>query len=66
MALKNRLREIRMSEFQEDPKEFAKRINVSLSAYYQYEDQSSRPKLEKAFEIARILNKPLEEIWHLE
>lgn len=64
--LKNRLREIRMIEYQEDPREFAARIKVSVAAYYQYEDQSSRPKLEKAFEIAKILEKNLEEIWYLE
>lgn len=64
--LKNRLREIRMSEYQEEPREFAKRLKVSISAYYQYEDQSSRPKLEKAFEIANILQKSVVEIWYLE
>lgn len=64
--LKNRLREIRMSEYQEDPKDFAKRLSVSLAAYYQYEDASSRPKLEKAFAIAKILDKTVDEIWYVE
>lgn len=66
MPVKNNLREIRMREYLEDPKEFAKRLDIALKTYYQYEDGTSKPNLEKALDIGAKLNKKIEEIWYKE
>ena len=44
-------------------KEFSKMLGVKLSRYSQWENGISSPSLEKAFEIAKILNKNIIEIW---
>lgn len=64
--VKNRLKEIRMREYMMEPKEFADKIGVPVRSYYQYEDGSSRPKLEIALEIAKQLNRKIDDIWYLE
>lgn len=62
----NKLKEIRMKEYMMEPKEFAKKLGVTVRSYYQYEEGSSRPKLEIALEIAKRLNKKIDDIWYLE
>lgn len=66
MGLKNRLKEIRMREYMMSSKEFAKKLDVPLSTYSNWELCVSKPKLEEAFEIATKLNKKVDEIWYLE
>lgn len=64
--VKNRLKEIRMREFMMEPNEFAKLIGVNIKSYYSYEKDLSRPTLEVALEIAKKLNRTVNEIWYLE
>jgi DNA-binding XRE family transcriptional regulator len=45
---------------------FADFLKVPLTTYSQWERDISNPTLEKALEIAKKLNKPVEEIWHYE
>ena len=64
--LRNRLKEIRMKEYMMSSKDFAHFIGVDFSSYSNWETNKSRPKLETAFEIAKKLNKHLEDIWYLQ
>lgn len=62
----NKLREIRMREFMMEPQEFANYIGVNYKTYYSWEKGAAGPSLEKALEIARRLNKTVEDIWYLD
>lgn len=64
--VKNRLKEIRMKEYMFSSSEFAKSLGVPTSTYSQWENETSNPNLNKAFEIAKILNRNLEDIWYSE
>jgi DNA-binding XRE family transcriptional regulator len=64
--IKNNLRNIRMKEYAMDQVEFALKIGIDLSQYNNWEHDRSRPKLELALEIAKKLNKRVEDIWYLE
>jgi len=66
MAVKNRLKEIRMREYLMDPGEFAKLLGISNKVYWSWENDKSRPTLEKALEVADKLNKDVKDIWHLD
>lgn len=66
MGVKNKLKEIRMREYLLNQTEFSKLLEAPRSTYSQWESGVSNPTLEKAFEIAKKLNKKLEEIWHFE
>lgn len=66
MDIKNNLREIRMREFAEDPKEFSKRINVNIKTYYTWENGLCNPSSKEMLRIAKVLNMPVESIWWLE
>lgn len=55
-----------MREHVLDPEEFSNLIDVKVKSYYSYEKGISRPSLEKALEIAKKLNKKVEEIWYLD
>jgi putative transcriptional regulator len=66
MGVKNRLKEIRMREYMMSSGEFAKYLEVPVTVYSGWETNSSRPKLEKAFEIARKLNRKVDDIWFYE
>ena len=46
--------------------EFVKILGVPLSTYSQWENESNNPPLGKAFDIAKKLNRRLEEIWYSE
>ena len=63
MPIKNRLKGIRMKEYMLNSKEFSKLIGVKLSTYSQWENGVNTPSVEKSFEIAKILNKQITEIW---
>lgn len=64
--VKNKLKEIRMKEHMMEPEEFAKLLNINIKSYYSYERDFSRPTLEKALEIAKKLNKNIDDIWYLD
>lgn len=64
VALKNKLKEIRMKEYMMTSKEFANLLDIKLSTYSRWESGENNPNLEKAFEIATKLNKELTEVWY--
>lgn len=64
--VKNRLKEIRMREFMMEPQEFSSFININYKTYYSWERGVAGPSLQTALEIAKILNRKVEEIWYLE
>ncbi|MBS4958919.1 MULTISPECIES: helix-turn-helix transcriptional regulator [Clostridium] len=65
--LKCRLQEIRLREFMIDNKtEFARKLNVPIQTYTNWEKSISYPNLTLAYEIAKKLNKEVTEIWYLE
>lgn len=66
MNIKNNLKEIRLKEYMMDSKtEFAKLLGVGLHTYSNWEN-GTLPNLKTALDVARKLNKKVEEIWHLE
>lgn len=67
MGVKCNLRDIRVIEYRIDSKsEFARNIGVEVHTYIKWENGDSNPILEKALEVAKKLNKNVEEIWYLE
>lgn len=66
MAVKNRLKEIRMREFLMAPGEFAKYLGIDIKTYSGWENNRSRPTLERALAISEKLNRDVKEIWYLE
>lgn len=66
LGVKNRLKEIRMREYMMEPGEFANLLGISNKVYWSWENDRSRPTLEKALEIANILNRDVKDIWRLE
>lgn len=64
--VKSKLREIRMREFLMAPGEFAKYLDIPIQTYSGWENNHSRPTLEKALDIADKLNKDVKEIWYKE
>lgn len=66
MAVKNKLKEIRMKEYMLSAIEFSKMLDVKKSTYSQWENELNNPTLEKAFEVAKKLNKNINEIWYEE
>lgn len=62
--LKNRLREIRMREYLMAPGEFAKHIGTDVKNLNNWESERSSPKLELAINIAKKLNRRVEDIWY--
>jgi DNA-binding XRE family transcriptional regulator len=66
MSVKNNLKEIRLKEYMIDSKtEFSKMLGVDVHTYIKWEKGDSKPVLEKALEIAKKLNKNVNEIWYL-
>lgn len=64
--VKNRLKEIRLKEYMMSSKEFSKILGIKLTTYSQWENGNTVPSLEKIFEVAKILNKEITEIWYSE
>lgn len=61
-----RLKEIRLKEYMIDSKtEFAKILGEDLRTYMNWENGGT-PTLAKALKVAKILNKRIDDIWHLE
>lgn len=65
MGVKNRLKEIRMREYMMEPGEFASFLGISNKVYWSWENDKSRPTLEKSLEIADKLKKDVKDIWQL-
>ncbi|HDK7162063.1 TPA: helix-turn-helix domain-containing protein [Clostridium botulinum] len=55
-----------MREYVMDPGEFSKLIGTDIKNYNNWESNRSRPRLEIALEVARKLNKKIEDIWYLD
>ena len=64
--VKNRLKEIRMKEYMMNQKDFANKLNVPVKVYWSWENGKSNPTLERALEVARKLNKNINELWYLD
>lgn len=62
----NKLKEIRMKEYMMSQKDFATFLDVQVKVYWSWENNKSKPTLEKALEIANKLNKNIMEIWYLQ
>ncbi|WP_279232967.1 helix-turn-helix transcriptional regulator [Hathewaya histolytica] len=54
---------MRMKEYLMAPGEFAKYLGVSIKTYSGWENNRSKPTLERALTIAEKLNKDVKEIW---
>lgn len=66
MAVKNKLRDIRVVEYGVDSKsEFARMIEVEIHTYIKWE-AGGKPTLEKALEVAKKLKRTVNDIWYLE
>lgn len=66
-GLKCRLKEIRMKELMiESKSEFARRLEVEIHTYSNWENEVSTPNLSTAFMIAKKLNRHIEDIWYFE
>lgn len=64
--IKNRLKEIRMKEYTMNSGEFARFLGISIKTYSGWENNHSKPPLDKALLIANKLNKDVKEIWYLD
>lgn len=54
-----------MREYMMEPQEFANLINVNYKTYYSWEREVAGPSLQTALEVAKKLNKKVEDIWYL-
>lgn len=64
--IKNKLKEIRMTEYQMDRKEFALYIGINQKTYYGWENGNTSPSLLTSLEVAKKLNKNVNEIWYID
>lgn len=55
-----------MREFLMAPGEFAKYLDVDIKTYSGWENNRSKPTLERALAISEKLNRDVKEIWYLE
>ncbi len=53
-----------MREYMMEPQEFAKLIGVNYKTYYSWERGVAGPSLETALNIAKKLNKKVEDVWY--
>jgi len=63
VKIKNNLKEIRMRIYMMSATDFSKLLGEKLSTYSKWENGDSTPTLTRAYEIAKILNKKITEIW---
>lgn len=61
--LKNRLKEIRMREYMMSSKDFAEMLGINYTTYSKIENNKKSVSLENAYEIAKRLNRNIEDIW---
>ena len=65
MAVRNRLKEIRMKEYMLNQKEFAELIGVLPDNYSRIESNKAQLSLERAILIAQKLNRHVEDIFEV-
>lgn len=65
MAVRNRLKEIRMKEYMMTQKEFAGFLEMDYSMYNRIENNMKQVTLETALKISNKLNKTVNEIFEL-
>lgn len=65
-VLQNRLREIRFKEYAASSTDFAKKLGVSISVYSAWERGKTFPSLEKAYDVAKRLDRTVIDIWYEE
>lgn len=66
MAVKNRLKEIRMKKYMKNQKEFCELLGISQSTYSPIEANKIQGNIENILMISKALNLKVEEIWYLE
>ena len=64
--MKNKLKVIRMREYMMEPQDFSDLICINYKTYYSWERGVAGPSLQTALEVAKKLNKKVEDIWYLE
>lgn len=64
--IKNNLKSIRMQEYMQNKREFAKTIGIAEQQYLRYENALTHPSLEISLKISYKLNKTVNEIWYIE
>jgi DNA-binding XRE family transcriptional regulator len=64
LGVRNKLREIRMREYMLNSSEFCKLLRISLSTYSQIENNKQQGNIETILNIAKALNRKVEEIWY--
>jgi DNA-binding XRE family transcriptional regulator len=64
MAIKNRLKEIRMKEYMLQQNEFAEQLQVDISHYNRWENNRMQPSSEMMFIICKRLQKSIEEVFY--
>ncbi|NME95381.1 helix-turn-helix domain-containing protein [Clostridium cochlearium] len=55
-----------MREYMMEPQEFAKFIDINYKTYYSWERGTAGPSLGTALEVAKKLNKKVEDVWYLD
>lgn len=67
VAVKNRLKEIRMKEYMMNQKEFCEQIlDINNRTYSPIERNNVQATLETAFKISKALNRKIEDIWYVD
>ena len=64
MVIENRLKSIRMREYEMTQKEFANLLGIKASTYNLIESSRRMPSIEMAFSVAETLNKKVDDIWY--
>lgn len=64
--MKNSLKQIRMKEFLMNQKEFCELLKINNKSYSVWEKGTSKPAVDIALKIAKILNRKVEDIWSIE
>jgi len=60
------VKRVRLKEYMIDSKtEFANKLEIPVQTYIKWENKINTPTLLKALEVAKKLNKKVEDIWHL-
>ena len=55
-----------MREYMMEPQDFSDLICINYKTYYSWERGVAGPSLQTALEVAKKLNKKVEDIWYLE
>jgi len=64
--VKNRLRQIRVKEYDMTATDFSAKLGVSVSLYSAWELGKAKPSLERALDVAKRLGKSVEDIWYID